>query len=131
MKTFDFGLKSNWKAFKEFVQTQKEHRFRTYYFVYEEDDCGDEVKVFESHSELDEWLEETFWRRDRYDTNDLESSMEDFNVWKLIPESDVRRLESLCKGAKKTSIVINGETYFRKLIPVSVEPTVNVSTNMY
>lgn len=131
MEVFDFGLKSNWKAFKEFVQSQKEHTFRNYYFVYEEDDCGDEAVAFTSHSDLDAWLEKTFWNRERYDTNDLESSMNDFFVWKLFSESDVKRLSSLCKGAKKTSISINGQAYYRKLIPISVQPTVNVSTNIY
>lgn len=131
MKVLDLGLKSNWIAFKDFVKTQKQHTFSTFYFVYEEDDCGDEVVIFTSHSDLDEWLEKTFWNRERYDTNDLESSMDDFNVWKLIPESEFKRLPTLYKGAKETSIEVDGEKYYRKLISISVEPTVNVSTNFY
>lgn len=131
MKTFDLGLKENWRAFKEFVESRKMDSITTYYFVIEEDDCGDAACVFTDHSKLDEWLSETFWRRERYDTRNLEDSMNDFKVWKLISESDFERLNTLYKGARKTTIVIEGERYFRKLIQISVEPTVTVSTDFY
>lgn len=131
MKVFDLGLKGNWRAFKEFVESRKKDITVTYYFVIEEDDCGDEAVVFTNHSDLDKWLEKTFWDRERYDTRNLEDSMDDFKVWKLIPESDVKKLESLYEGSKLTSIVFEGERYFRKLISVSVEQTVVVSTNFY
>ncbi|UAT31946.1 hypothetical protein K7T73_06925 [Bacillus badius] len=131
MEVLDFGLKSNWRAFKEFVQSRKRDFLTTYYFVIEEDDCGDEACIFTSHDELDEWLSKTFWNRERYDTNNLEDSMDDFKVWKLISETDVNRLDTLYEGSRPTSMVIDGERYFRKLIPVSVEPTVIVSTNFY
>ncbi|WP_420909341.1 hypothetical protein [Aneurinibacillus migulanus] len=131
MKVFSLGLKNNWRAFKEYVEAQKKDSINTYYFVFEEDDCGDEAHVFTSHSELDEWLSKMFWQWERYDANNLESSMDDVNVWKLVSENDFNQLSTLYKGARKTSIVIDGERYFRKLIPVNVEPTVIVSTNFY
>ncbi|WP_235872276.1 hypothetical protein [Siminovitchia acidinfaciens] len=51
-----------------FVESHKKDLSTTYYFVIEEDDCGDEAVVFTSHSNLDEWLGKTFWDRERYDT---------------------------------------------------------------
>lgn len=57
--------------------------------------------------------------------------MEDFRVWKLIGEKDFDRLKSLFDGAKSTSILINGKKQYRKLISVSVEPSIIVSTNWY
>lgn len=131
MKLFDLGLKENWRAFKEYVESFDSDPLTEFYFVIEEDDCGDEACVFTSHSDLDEWLEKTFWKRERYDTRDLEDSMDDFKVWKLISESDVKRLKNLYEGAKPTSITIDGERYFRKQILVNVEQTVTVSTNFY
>lgn len=132
MKVFDCGLKENWKAFKKFVESHESRSsLETYYFVFEEDDCGDEAVVFTTQGDLDEWLEKTFWDRERYETSNLEDSMYDFHVWKLISESDFKRLDALYKGAKLTSIVIKGEKYFRKKISVDVEQTVTVSTNFY
>lgn len=127
------GLKSNWESFKELVQREGKGTsiLTDYYFVFREDDCGDEVFVFTTHSDLDEWLQKMFWEWERYDTSDMEEAMDDVHVWKLISESDFKRLGSLYKGAKKSSIVIGEERYYRKLIPISVEPTVIVSTNFY
>ncbi|HHT7001714.1 TPA: hypothetical protein ACTZ1F_006530, partial [Bacillus cereus] len=127
------GLKSNWEAFKEFVQREGKGTsiLTEYYFVFREDDCGDEAYIFTTHSDLDDWLSEMFWQWERYDTRNVEESMDDVFVWKLISESDFKRLDTLYKGARKTSIEINGERYYRKLIKVSVEPTVVVSTNFY
>ncbi|AMQ06764.1 hypothetical protein [Sporosarcina psychrophila] len=132
METCDLGLKSNWSEFKEFVQSHNEKRYSTiYYFVVEDDDHGDEAKFFTDHDELDKWLAQSFFDWERYDTRNLEDSMEDIRVWMLIPESEVTRLKSLYEGSRKTSIVKDGELYFRKLMPVSVEQTVIVSTNWY
>lgn len=131
MKVFDLGLKENWRAFKNFVESYDKDPITEFYFVIEEDDCGDEACVFTSHSDLDEWLEQTFWKRERYDTRNLEESMDDFKVWKLVSEKDVKRLDTLYEGSRRTQIVIDGERYFRKLISISVEPTVVVSTNFY
>lgn len=125
------GLKSNWRAFKELVEGKHQDYLTKYYFVFREDDCGDEAYAFTSHSDLDEWLSKKFWEWERYDTSNIEESMNDIFVWKLISESDFKRLSSLYKGARKTGIEIDGERYYRKLIPVSVEPTVVVSTNFY
>ncbi len=132
MRTLDLGLKSNWREFKEFVETHKERGFSTtYYFVVEDDDYGDEARVFVDHDDLDEWLEQSFWEWERYDTRNLDESMDDVRVWMLIPESEVNRLKTLYEGSRQTSIVKDGERYFRKLMPVSVEQTVVVSTNWY
>lgn len=60
MKVFDFCLKDNWRAFKEFVESRKKDFSTTYYFVIEQD-CGDAAVVFTSHSDLDDWLSKTFW----------------------------------------------------------------------
>lgn len=87
--------------------------------------------MFTSHSDLDEWLSKKFWEWERYDTRNIEDSMDDIYVWKLISESDFKRLSSLHEGSIKTSIEIDGEKYYRKLIPVSVETTVIVSTSSY
>lgn len=132
MKVYDYGLKSNWREFKSFVESHNKNSvLTTYYFVVEEDDCGDEAKIFTSHEELDKWLDKSFWDWGRYDTRNLEEAMDDVHVWMLIPESKVIKLSNLYKGAKPTSIVKDGERYFRKLIPVRVEQTVIVSTNWY
>ncbi|VVM35095.1 hypothetical protein [Terribacillus sp. AE2B 122] len=132
MKTIDFGLKNNWSYFIDFAEKELGNSsFPTLYFVYEEDDCGDEVHIFDDHSDLDKWLAEEFWRRERYDTNNMEESMDDFFIWKVVSESDFKRLSNLYEGAKLTPISVNGERYYRKKIAVAVEPTVNVSTNFY
>ena len=72
-----------------------------------------------------------FYQWERYDSRNIEDSMDDVFVWKLISESDFKRLDTLYEGARKTSIEIEGERYYRKLIKVSVEPAVVVSTNFY
>jgi hypothetical protein len=131
VKHLDIGLKDNWKEFKDIVQRGSfKSVLTTHYFVFNEDDC-DEAYVFHDHDDLDKWLAQSFWDRDRYDTSNLEDSMDDYKVWKLISESEVNRLKTLYKGSKPTSIVINGERYYRKLIPISVEPTIIISTNWY
>lgn len=42
-----------------------------------------------------------FWQWERYDTRNVEESMDDVFVWKLISESDFKRLDTLYKGARK------------------------------
>ncbi|WP_018764098.1 hypothetical protein [Bacillus sp. 105MF] len=134
MRELDLGgLKSNWKAFIEFLQKEGKNNsvLTTYYFVYKEDTCGNESYIFTNHSNLDEWLSKMFWEWGRYEIKNVERSMENVNVWKLVVESEVKRLRTMYKGARKTSIVIDGEKYYRKLVPVIVEPSVNISTNFY
>lgn len=131
METFDMGLKSNWRAFKEFVENKQKDYLTKYYFVFEECDGGNISYVFVQHNELDEWLEKVFWEWLRYDTDDLANSMNDIKVWKLISEDEFKKWNPLYKGARKTSIVINGETYYRKLIKINVEPSVIVSTDIH
>lgn len=43
------GLKSNWEAFKEFVQREGKGTsiLTEYYFVFREDDCGDEAYILQ------------------------------------------------------------------------------------
>ncbi|SDY76680.1 hypothetical protein [Bacillus sp. 166amftsu] len=131
MKTFDTGLKSNWRAFKEFVENKQKDYLTKYYFVFEECDCGDTSYVFVQHNELDDWLEKMFWTWGRYDTDDLRNSMGNVKVWKLISEADFKKWNPIYKGARKTSIVINDEVYYRKLMKINVEPSVIVSTDIY
>ncbi|MDA2331293.1 hypothetical protein PDN49_30440 [Bacillus cereus] len=47
------GLKSNWEAFKEFVQREGKgiSKLTDYYFVFREDDYGDEAYIFTTHSD--------------------------------------------------------------------------------
>ncbi len=125
------GLKSNWRAFKEFVENKQKDYLTKYYFVFEECDGGNISYVFVQHNELDEWLEKVFWEWLRYDTDDLTNSMNDIKVWKLISEDEFKKWNPLYKGSRKTSIVINGEVYYRKLIKINVEPSVIVSTDIH
>ncbi|PEP55843.1 hypothetical protein CN557_01045 [Bacillus wiedmannii] len=131
METFDMGLKSNWRALKEFVENKQKDYLTKYYFVFEECDCGDTSYIFVQHTELASWLEKIFWKWMRYDTDDLRNSMADIKVWKLISERDFKKQNLLYKEAKKTSIVINGEVYYRKLIKINVEPSIIISTDIY
>jgi hypothetical protein len=131
VEIFDMGLKSNWRAFKEFVENKQKDYLTKYYFVFEECDCGNISYVFVQHNELDEWLEKIFWEWLRYDTDDLTNSMNDIKVWKLISEDEFKKWNPLYKESRKTSIVINGEVYYRKLIKINVEPSVIVSTDIY
>ncbi|MGR5899359.1 hypothetical protein ACT7C8_17010 [Bacillus cereus] len=42
------------------------------------------------------------WQWERYDTRNVEESMDDVFVWKLISESDFKRFGlALCKGQEK------------------------------
>ncbi|PFR60375.1 hypothetical protein COK36_12685 [Bacillus cereus] len=127
------GLKSNWKAFKGFLQKEGKNNsvLTTYYFVFKEDTCNNESYIFTSHSDLDEWLSKMFWEWGRYEIENVESSMGDVNVWKLVVESEVKRLRKMYNGVRKTSIVIDGDKYYRKLVPVIVETSVNISTKFY
>lgn len=128
---FDLGLKDNWREFKRIVQSKDFSPYlTTYYFVFNEDDC-DEAHVFHNQDELDKWLERTFWDRERYDTSNIESAMDDYKVWMLVDEERYENLNTLYKGARLTSIIINGKRQYRKLINVSCEPTIIVSTNWY
>ncbi|MED4445587.1 hypothetical protein CON34_10245 [Bacillus thuringiensis] len=123
------GLKSNWEAFKEFVEGEDEAA-NTYYFVFVEDNC-DEAFIFTRHSDLDDWLSRMFWEWERYDTRNIEDAMDDIKVWKLLTESDFQRLGVLYGDARKTLILKNDKRHYRRLIPISVEPTVTISTDLY
>ncbi|MEB5480874.1 hypothetical protein P8825_15010 [Shouchella clausii] len=126
---FNHGLKGNWKAFKGFVESFNEKPIPGFYFVIEEDDCGDSAHVFDNYYDLDRWLEKIFWERERYDARSLDESMDDFKVWKLIPQSEAEKYSSLYKDARKTNIFIKGERQFRKLVTVNVQETIIVSAD--
>lgn len=64
-------------------------------------------------------------------TNNVQESMDDFIVWKLVSETDVVRLGSLYEGSKKTDIVFKGKKYYRKLLKVHAEPSIDIFTNWY
>ena len=42
-----------------------------------------------------------FYQWERYDSRNIEDSMDDVFVWKLISESDFKRLDTLYEGARK------------------------------
>ena len=42
-----------------------------------------------------------FYQWERYDSRNIEDSMDDVFVWKLISESDFKRLDTLYEGAKE------------------------------
>lgn len=130
-EVFEYGLKNNWREFKKFVENHKKSPITEYFFVIKEDDGVDKARVFTNHSQLDEWLEKCFWEWERYSFINLEESMNDVYVWRLIPESEVERKKHLCEGSKPTSIVKNGERYFRKRIPINVEETIRISVSTY
>ncbi|MCY8946257.1 hypothetical protein [Bacillus atrophaeus] len=124
------GLKSNWREFVDFVKSNGTGAFLEYFFVFHEDEC-DEAYIFEDSLELDKWLEQEFWDgcHCHYEARDLETSMDEWKVWKLVSDSDVERWPTLHDKAKKTAIVIDGEKFYRKPVSISVEQTVLVSAS--
>ncbi|MBI0441933.1 hypothetical protein GNK15_11805 [Bacillus amyloliquefaciens] len=123
------GLKSNWREFVDFVKSNGTGAFFEYFFVFHEHEC-DEAYIFEDSSELDKWLEREFHEGHYYEAEDLENSMDEWKVWGLVPESSVEKFPSLYEEARKTSIVIDGETFHRKAATISVEETVLVSASV-
>ena len=123
------GLKSNWKAFGDFVKSNGIDIWDDYFFVFHKDEC-DEAYIFDGITELDEWLEQEFWEGCHYESNDLEHSMDEWLVWKLVPASDVERWPNLHNKAKKTAIVIDGKEVYRKPVCISVEQTISVSASV-
>ncbi|AKL77802.1 MULTISPECIES: hypothetical protein [Bacillus] len=123
------GLKSNWREFVDFVKSNGTGAFFEYFFVFHEDEC-DEAYIFENSLELDEWLEQEFSEGNYYEAEDIENSMDEWIVWGLVPASSVEKYPSLYKKARKTSIVIDGETFHRKAATISVEQTVSVSASV-
>ncbi|HEO2443810.1 TPA: hypothetical protein VAP34_002011 [Streptococcus agalactiae] len=123
------GLKSNWREFVDFVKANGTGAFIEYFFVFHEDEC-DEAYIFENSLELDKWLEQEFNEGDYYECNDLESSMDEWKVWGLVSASSVEKFPMLYEKARKTSIVIDGETFYRKAAAISVEETVLVSASV-
>ncbi|MCY8517913.1 hypothetical protein [Bacillus atrophaeus] len=123
------GLKSNWREFVDFVKSNGTGAFFEYFFVFHEDEC-DEAYIFENSLELDKWLEQEFREGYYYEAEDLESSMDDWKVWGLIPESSVEKYPLLYEKARKTSIVIDGEKFYRTPVSISVEQTISVSDSV-
>ncbi|MCZ4246997.1 hypothetical protein O2313_05545 [Bacillus amyloliquefaciens] len=123
------GLKSNWREFVDFVKSNGTGAFFEYFFVFHEHEC-DEAYIFENSLELDEWLDQEFREGHYYEAEDLESSMDEWKVWGLVPASSVEKFPSLYEEARKTSIVIDGETFYRKAATISVEETVLVSASV-
>lgn len=130
-KRYENGLKENWKEFMDDIQERVDLKgladHEDIYFVYELGD-PDTAYFFDSHSDLDDWLERR-WHEDGYwERRDTEESMNDWKVWKLVTENDVKYFPSVFKKSKKTPMQDDGETIYRKLMPVSVEPAVVIST---
>ncbi|MEC2238026.1 hypothetical protein [Bacillus velezensis] len=122
------GLKSNWREFVDFVKSNGFDIWEDYFFVFHENEC-DEAYIFDGNTELDEWLEREFWDGCHYENSDLEDSMNEWKVWRLVSASDVESYPSLHKKSKKTSIVIDGETLYREPVFISVEQTISVSAS--
>ncbi|KXZ17916.1 hypothetical protein AXI59_01310 [Bacillus nakamurai] len=120
------GLKSNWKAFVDFVKSNGDGAWYEYFFVFHEDEY-DETYIFEDSLQLDKWLEQEFWEGCHYEVEDLESSMDEWKVWGLVPASSVEKFPILYDKARKTSIVSDGEQFYRKPVSISVEQTISVS----
>ncbi|UXQ89062.1 hypothetical protein Thu_219 [Bacillus phage Thurquoise] len=132
MEEFHWWFKENWDSFKNVARRKlKSDRFwGDIYYLYHIDD-GQSSYAFFNQNELDEWLDKEFWDGYHYEASDLETSMDDFKIWKLVPESDVKKYPSLYKDAKWTSLVVGEETYFRTPVSICVEQTVIVSTSSY
>ncbi|WP_338712794.1 hypothetical protein V9W62_09480 [Bacillus velezensis] len=123
------GLKSNWREFVDFVKANGFDIWEDYFFVFHENEC-DEAYIFDGNTELDEWLEQEFWEGCHYENSDLEDSMNEWIVWRLVSASDVESYPSLHEKSKKTSIVIDGETLYREPVFISVEQTISVSASV-
>ncbi|AXQ67838.1 hypothetical protein KIOSHI_220 [Bacillus phage Kioshi] len=132
MEKYTFGFKENWRDFLDFAErtVSKDYWWGDLYFLYHEDD-GEDAYAFANTGELDEWLEKMFWDGCHYESSDIETSMDEFKIWKLVSESDVKKFTSLYKGAKRTSLVVDGETYYRTPVSICVEQTILVSTSSY
>ncbi len=132
MDKYTWGIKDNWRDFLDKSRRKLDFKYfyGDMYFAYHIDNAED-AYIFEKTSDLDGWLENTFWEWELYDTSDIENSMEDFRVWKLVPESKVKDFTLLYKDAKRTSLVVGEETYYRTPVSICVEQTIIVSTSSY
>ncbi|BEU14756.1 hypothetical protein [Bacillus phage CM1] len=132
MEKYTWGFKENWRDFLD--HSRRKLSFKYFYgdmcFVYHEDD-GETAYIFEKTDELDDWLERTFWDGCHYESSDLETSMDEFKIWKLVSESHVKKFPSLYKDAKRTSLVVGEETYYRTPVSICVEQTIVVSASSY
>ncbi|MBS2764002.1 hypothetical protein [Bacillus licheniformis] len=130
-KRYENGLKENWKEFMDDIQERVNLKgladHEDIYFVYNSVE-PETAYFFEYHVDLDDWLERIWHEWDYGECLNVEDSMEDWKVWKLVTENDVKRFPTTNKKAKKTTMRDDGETIYRKLVPVSVEPAVVVST---
>ncbi|AHJ87140.1 hypothetical protein BCP8-2_102 [Bacillus phage BCP8-2] len=122
----------NWESFLELARrtVDQEYWWGDLYFMYHEDD-GEDAYAFTKTDELDDWLERTFWDGCHYESSDLETSMDKFKIWKLVSQTDVKKFPSLYKDAKRTSLVVGEETYYRNPVSICVEQTIVISTSSY
>lgn len=132
MEKYTYGFKENWRDFLDLAERElsADYWWGDLYFMYHEDD-GEDAYVFTKTDEIDDWLEKMFWDGCHYESSDLETSMDEFKIWKLIRESDVKKFTSLYKDAKRTRLVVDGETYYRTPVSICVEQTILVSTSSY
>lgn len=132
MDKYTYGFRMNWESFLELARrtVDKEYWWGDLYFMYHEDD-GEDAWAFTKTDELDDWLERTFWDGCHYESSDIETSMDEFKIWKLVSQTDVEKFTSLYKDAKRTSLVVGEETYYRTPVSICVEQTILVSTSSY
>jgi hypothetical protein len=69
---------------------------------------------FLSDTKLTQRLEQKYHDWSYWECSNLDDCMDDIKVWELIPKSRVDRWPTLYGDAKPTSIVVDGEQYYRK-----------------
>lgn len=119
------GPVANWRELKAEIEKQTSP-FGEYFYVYREDDPED-AYIFLSDTELVEWLEQKYHDWGYWECSNLDDCMDDIKVWELIPKSKVDRWPTLYGNAKPTSIVVDGEQYYRKAKGICPEYTISIS----
>ncbi|ALA07263.1 hypothetical protein SECTIM467_139 [Brevibacillus phage SecTim467] len=116
---------SNWRALKAVIEKQSS-LLDEYFYVYREDNA-EEAYIFLSDTELTDWLQKKFYDWGHWECDDLDGCMDDIKVWELIPKSQVDSYSNLYGNAKPTSIVADGQRYYRKAKGICLEPMISIS----
>ncbi|OAJ75227.1 hypothetical protein AYJ08_00315 [Brevibacillus sp. SKDU10] len=119
------GLVSNWRELKAEIEKQSTP-FNVYFYVYHEDDSEDAC-IFLSDAELIKWLKEKFYDWGYWESGNFYNCMNDIKVWKLISKNEVDCYPNLYCDAKPTSIVADGQQYYRIAIKISTELMISIS----
>jgi hypothetical protein len=119
------GPVANWRGLKVVIEQQCSP-FDEYFYVYRADHPED-AYIFLSDSELTKWLEQKFHDWGYWECDNLDDCMDDIKVWELISKSKVDRWPTLYGHAKPTSIVVDGELYYRKAKGICPVYTISIS----